>query len=136
VVYVVTVRTALVDGIQAALKTNAIVHCRSSPEFIAALVKKVPSKSECAIIDFESVADAERIIDFVQSSPSINSLRLIAICSDDDYDVLPNAIASSLNGVVFTPFTAMQIAAVVASVCGPHDPAEGLRGDKLSSDEH
>jgi hypothetical protein len=120
-VYVVTGRAGVLDAVKAALKTDAVVHCRNANETIAAVVPRKPSKSECAIIDLASVPDAERIITFIQSSPSVANLRIVALCSDEQYDALPEHVAISLNGVILTPYSAMDIASVVASICGPYD---------------
>lgn len=126
-VYVVTGRVAVLDAVKAALKTEAIVHCRDARDTIAAVVPRKPSKSECAIIDFASVPDAERIITFIQSSPPVANLRIVALCSDEQYDALPDHVAISLNGVILAPYTAMDIASVVASISGFYDSGADVR---------
>lgn len=125
-VYVVTRQEALVDAVKAGLKTEAIIHCRSSAELLAGILRQSNSKAECVVIDL-SIDDAERILTFIQSSPSTSKLPIVAVCSDGAYDELPDLVARSLNGVVLTPYTAMEIAAVVASVCGALDEGARIR---------
>lgn len=125
-IYIVTGQEALLDAVRAALKTKAIVQCADSASLLAAILRKTNSKAECVIIDL-SLPDAERILTFIQSSPPIRNLPLVAVCSDEAYDALPEVVAYHLNGVVMTPYTAMEIAAAVASVCGPHDEGAQIR---------
>jgi hypothetical protein len=126
-VYLVTAREALSDAVRAALKTNAIIQCPDSADLIGALLRKTRSKARCVIIDLASINDAEHLLTFIKSSLQIGRFPVVAVCSDAEYDALPETVANSLNGVIMTPYSPIEIAAVVESVCGAHDEGAHIK---------
>jgi len=69
------------------------------------------------IIDLATIPDGERLISFIQSSPSIRHLAIVAVGTPGNFDSLPEGVEPSLNGVITAPYTAGELAAVIASVC-------------------
>lgn len=115
-VYVVSCNPALPEIVTAALKTSAVSHFHDGAAFIGKLVRD--QREICVIVDLTTIPDAERLISFIQSSPSLLHLPIIAIGTPKNFEALPDGVESSLNGVIIAPFTAGQIAMVVAAVCG------------------
>jgi len=101
----------------AAFKTSAVAHSPDGARFIEKILRDPVAKETCVIVDLATVPDGERLIFFVQSSPSIRSLPIVALGTRSDFDSLSPGIEPSLNGVVTAPYTAAELAAVIATVC-------------------
>jgi hypothetical protein len=117
VVHVVTCNPELADIIIAALETSAVAHSPSSAAFIEKILRDPIAKETCVIIDLATIPDGERLIFFLQSSPSIRSLPIVALGTRSNFDSLSPGIEPSLNGVVTAPYTAAELDAVIATVC-------------------
>jgi hypothetical protein len=117
VVHVVTCDTALPDIIIAALKTSAVAHFPSGAVFIERIVRDPIAKETCVILDLATIPDGERLISFIQSSPSIRRLPIVALGTRSNFDSLSPGIKPSLNGVVTAPYTASELAVVITTVC-------------------
>ena len=116
VVYVVTCNPALPDMVIAALKTSAVAHAPSGSAFIEKIVRDPIRKENCVLIDLATIPDGAHLISFIQSSPSIRHLPIVALGTPENFDSLPEGVESSLNGVVTAPYTAGELAAVIATV--------------------
>jgi hypothetical protein len=101
----------------AALKTSAVAHTPSGSAFIEKIVRDPLSKASCVIIDLATIPDGEHLISFIQSSPSIRHIPIVALGTPEHFDALSEGVEHSLNGVITAPYTAGEIAVVIASVC-------------------
>jgi hypothetical protein len=117
VVHVVSCNPALPDAVIAALKTSAVSHSPNGPAFIEKIVRDPIAKETCVIIDLATIPDGERLISFIQSSPSIRRLPIVAVGTRSNFDSLSPGIEPSLDGIVIAPFTAGELAAVITTVC-------------------
>lgn len=116
-VHVVTCNPALPDIVKAALKTSAVAHAPSGSAFIEKIVRDPIRKESCVLVDLATIPDGERLIAFIQSSPSIRHLPIVALGTPDNFDSLSEGVEPSLNGVITAPYTAGEVAAVIATVC-------------------
>jgi DNA-binding NtrC family response regulator len=116
-VYVISSNEGITNTVKEALQTDATVQTYNAEGFLTAALRRGHSKESCVILDLSTLSDVERIITFTKSSPRIAKLPIIAIGSEDDHDSLPSEVRFSINGVVITPYTAGELAAVIASVC-------------------
>lgn len=101
----------------AALKTSAVAHSPSGAALIEKVVRDPIAKRTCVIVDLATIPDGERLISFIQSSPSIRGLPIVAVGTASNFDSLSPDIEPLLNGVVTAPYTAGELAAIVATVC-------------------
>ena len=124
VVHVVTCNPALPDIIVAALKTSAVAHSPNGPRFIEKILRDPIAKETCVIIDLATVPDGDRLISFIQSSPSIRRLPIVALGTRSNFDSLSPGIEPSLNGVVTAPYTAAELASAIATACEEEKPAK------------
>ena len=116
-VHVVTCNPALPEIVIAALKTTAVSHSPSGAAFIEKIVRDPIRKQSCVIIDLATITDGEHLISFIQSSPSIRHLPIVAIGTPENFEALSEGVEASLNGVVNVPYTAGELAIVIATVC-------------------
>ena len=116
-VYVISSNEGITNTVKEALQTDATVQTHNAEGFLTAVLRRGHSKESCVILDLSALSDVARIITFTKSSPKIATLPIIAIGSEEDHDSLPSEVRSSINGVVVTPYTAGELAAVIASVC-------------------
>jgi len=117
VVHVVTCNPALPDIVIAALKTSAVSHSPNAAAFIEKIVRDPIRKENCVLIDLVTIPDGERLITFIQSSPSIRHLPIVALGTPENFDSLSEGVEPSLNGVITAPYTAGEVAVVIATVC-------------------
>lgn len=115
--YLISRSEWLVDLVKAALKTNAVEHVKDSSAFLSAVLTRPYSKEACVILDLATVHDGERIITFIKSSPRTSRLPVIVLGNEEEMDSLPPELEPSINGVLTVPYTAGELAAVVASIC-------------------
>jgi hypothetical protein len=101
----------------AALKTSAVVHARDAEAFFTAILPRSYNKEACVVLDLSTVVDAERIITFTKSSPSIKGLPIVALGTEDEHDALSQEAQLAINGVIVAPYSAGEVAAVMASIC-------------------
>ena len=116
-VYVISQNSAICDVVKAALKTSAVISVPNSLAFLAELLPRPSSKEACVVIDLATVADAEHIVTFIKSSPSVSVLPIVILGTEEDIDALPEELHTSINGTISAPYTAGEIAAVIASIC-------------------
>lgn len=116
-VYLISRSETLLDVIKAALNTDAVFHAADSPTFIACAVTKPYSKESCLIVDLATIDDAEHIITFTKSSPTISQFPIVVLGTENQIQALPQMLHSSINGFLSAPYSPGEIAAVVASVC-------------------
>lgn len=123
--YCVTTRESFADVVQAGLKNSGRVFSSAS-EVIAALVAAARPKCRLLIVDLATISDAGRLIDFVKSSAPIKDTIVIAVGGEQDYAALEPQTTEAISGFVYTPFTATELAMVVAGlVDGQNSEAEG-----------
>jgi len=119
--YTVTSNPAFADVVNAALKTETRV-CVSTSEAIAALLVTAKPKARLVILDLETVEDAGRLIDFIKSSPPVRDTILVAVGNERDFSRLDQRTCEALSGVVYSPFTAAELALVVTALAMELDP--------------
>ena len=90
-------------------------------EVIAALVAAARPKWRLMVVDLTTIGDAGRLIDFVKSSAPIKDTLVVTVGGEKDYDALEPQTVEAINGVLYTPFTATELALVVASLVGDRD---------------
>jgi hypothetical protein len=106
---------ALSDIVNAALKVETSLFACSS-DVITALLNTKRLESRLLIIDLASIADAGRLIDFVKSSVPIRDALVIAIGAEHHFNALDQRTCEQLSGVVYAPFTAAELALIVAGL--------------------
>ena len=119
--YTVTSNPAFADVINAALKVETRV-LASAGDAIAALLSPAKPKARFVIRDLETIADAGRLIDFIKSSPPVRDTLIIGIGTERDFSGLDQRSCEALSGVLYTPFTAAELALVVAGLAADLDP--------------
>ena len=119
--YTVTSNPAFADVVTAALKTESRV-LGSAGDAIAALLGAARPKARFVILDLETIADAGRLIDFIKSSPPVRDTLIIAIGTERDFSGLDQRTCESLNGILYSPFTAAQLALVVTGLAVDLNP--------------
>ena len=119
--YTVTSNPAFADVVNAALKTKTSVLVSAS-DAIAALLTAAKPKARFVILDLETVADAGRLIDFIKSSPPVRDTLVVAIGTERDFSGLDQRTSEALSGVLYSPFTAAELALVVAGLAVDLDP--------------
>jgi hypothetical protein len=101
----------------AALKRGAVAHSPNGARFIEKILRDPIARETCVIIDLATIPDGEHLISFIQSSRSIRRLPIVALGTRSNFDSLSPGIEPSLNGVVTAPYTAAELASVIATVC-------------------
>jgi len=119
--YAVTSNPAFADVVNAALKTETRVLV-SAGDAIAALLAAAKPKARFVIVDLETIADAGRLIDFIKSSPPVRDTLIVAIGTERDFSGLDERTLEALSGVLYSPFTAAELALVVTSLAVDLDP--------------
>ena len=119
--YTVTSNPAFADVISAALKTETLVFVSAS-DAIAALLAATKPKARFVILDLETIADAGRLIDFIKSSPPVRDTLVVAIGTEGDFSRLDQRTCEALSGVLYSPFTAAELALVVTGLAVDLDP--------------
>jgi hypothetical protein len=119
--YTVTSSPAFADVVNAALKTEARI-LDSANDAIATLVAAAKPKARFVILDLETITDAGRLIDFIKSSPPVRDTLVVAIGTERDFSGLDQRTCEALSGVLYTPFTAAELALVVTSLAVDLDP--------------
>ena len=119
--YTVTSNSAFADIVNAALKTDARGFASAS-DAIAALLAGAKPKVRLVILDLETVDDAGRLIDFIKSSPPVRDSLVVAIGTELTFSRLDPRTCEALNGVVYSPFTAAELALVVTALAMDLDP--------------
>jgi hypothetical protein len=113
--YTVTSNPAFADVVNAALKTEARVLV-SAGDAIAALLGAAKPKARFVILDLETIADAGRLVDFIKSSPPVRDTLVVAIGTERDFSLLDQRTCEALSGVLYSPFTAAELALVVTGL--------------------
>jgi len=119
--YAVTSNPAFADVVNAALKTETRVLV-SAGDAIAALLAAAKPKARFVIVDLETIADAGRLIDFIKSSPPVRDTLIVAIGTERDFSGLDERTLEALSGVLYSPFTAAELALVVTGLAVDLDP--------------
>ena len=119
--YTVTSNPAFADVVNAALKTDARVLVSAS-DAIAALLAAARPKARFIILDLETIADAGRLIDFIKSSPPVRDTLVVAIGTERNFSELDQRTCEALSGVLYSPFTAAELALVVTGLAVDLDP--------------
>jgi len=119
--YAVTSNPAFADVVNAALKTETRVLV-SAGDAIAALLAAAKPKARFVIVDLETIADAGRLIDFIKSSPPVRDTLIVAIGTERDFNGLDQRTLEALSGVLYSPFTAAELALVVTGLAVDLDP--------------
>lgn len=119
--YTVTSNPAFVDVVNAALKTEARV-LASAGDAIAALLGAAKPKVRFVILDLETIVDAGRLIDFIKSSPPVRDTLVVAIGTERDFSRLDQRTCEALSGVLYSPFTAAELALVVTGLAVDLNP--------------
>ena len=79
-------------------------------------------KSRILIVDLLTIGDASRLIDFVKSSPPIRDTVVIAAGTERHFTDLDRRTCEALSGILYPPFTASELALVVASLAVGREP--------------
>ena len=119
--YTVTSNPAFGDVVNAALKTETRV-CVSTSDAITALLAAAKPKVRFVIVDLETIGDAGRLIDFIKSSPPIRDTLVVAIGAERHFGGLDQRTCEALNGVLYSPFSAAELALVVTGLAVDLDP--------------
>ena len=119
--YTVTSNLAFADVINAALKTETRVFVSAS-DAIAALLAAAKPKARFVILDLETITDAGRLVDFIKSSPPVRDTLVVAIGTERDFGRLDQRTCEALSGVLYSPFTAAELALVVTGLAVDLDP--------------
>ncbi len=113
--YTVTSNTSFADIVSAALKTQTRVFDTAN-DAIAALLSGGKPKSRILIVDLLTIDDAARLIDFVKSSPPVSDTVVIAAGTECHFRNLDHRTCDALGGILYPPFTATELALIVASL--------------------
>ena len=119
--YTVTSNPAFADVVNAALKTETRVVV-SANDAIAALLGAAKPKVRFVILDLETIVDAGRLIDFIKSSPPVRDTLVVAIGTERDFSGLDQRTCEALSGVIYSPFTAAELALVVTGLAVDLNP--------------
>ena len=119
--YTVTSNPAFADVVNAALKAETRVLV-SAGDAIAALIAGAKPKARFVIVDLETIADAGRLIDFIKSSPPVRDTLIVAIGTERDFGRLDQRTCEALSGVLYSPFTAAELALVITGLAVDLDP--------------
>ena len=123
--YTVSSNPSFAAVVDAALKTQTRPYL-SSHHAITALLASARAKSRMLILDMDTIHDAARLIDFVKSSPPIRDTLVIAAGSERHFTLLDQRTCEALNGVLYSPFTATELALIVASLAVAREPDSPL----------
>jgi hypothetical protein len=123
--YTVSSNPSFAEVVNAALKTQSRV-CASSDHAIVALLSSRAPKSRIVILDLDTIHDAARLIDFVKSSPPIRDTLMIAAGADRHFTLLDQRTCEALSGILYPPFTATELALIVASLDVAREPDSPL----------
>jgi len=121
-IYVISRNPAIADKVKAALKTAALIEVPDASGFLAQVLPRAYSKEACVLVDLATVSDAEHLISFTKSSATISKLPIVILGSEQNIDALPRELLSVVSGIITAPYTAGEIAAVVASICEQQMP--------------
>ena len=122
---------ALSDIVNAALKTETFLFACSC-DVITALLTTSRPRSRLLIIDLATVVDAGRLIDFVKSSGPIRDVLVIAIGAKHHFNALDQRTCEALNGIIYVPFTAAELALIVAGLTSDRPDTPDLIASKSS----
>ncbi len=117
----VTSNPAFADVVKAALKAETRVLV-SANDAIAALLSGARPKARFVILDLETINDAGRLIDFIKSSPPVRDTLVVAIGTERDFSALDQRTCEALSGVLYSPFTAAELAMVIAGLAVDLNP--------------
>jgi hypothetical protein len=116
-VYVISSNEGITNTVKEALQTDATVQTYNAEGFLTAALRRGHKQGvlrhSWPVHPFWCRAN-HHVHEIIAKDAK---LPIIAIGSEDDHDSLPSEVRSSINGVVITPYTAGELAAVIASVC-------------------
>jgi hypothetical protein len=119
-VYIVSSNTIFAEAIEAALKMDAVGLYESASDVVGALTVREGLKARLLVLDFTTIPDAARLIDFLKSSASTKDVLVVATGDREQFAALHANTRDAIAGTLHLPFTAEQLAAVVAELREKH----------------
>jgi hypothetical protein len=114
---VVTTDAAIVQMVKAGFSFARVRHHRVTNDVVTFLLRNDASRSSLAIVDINTIPDAEHLITFIKSSAAIRHTPLVTtIASEDRYDTLTRGVLETVNGVITLPCSPEEFATAVDSV--------------------
>ena len=120
IVYIVSSNTTFAEAVETALKMDAVGVYESASDVIGALTVRDGLKARLLVIDFTTIPDAARLIDFLKSSALTKDVLVVATGDRDQFAALHANTRDAIEGILYRPFTAEQLAAVVAELREKH----------------
>lgn len=120
IVYIVSSNTTFAEAVETALKMDAVGVYESASDVIGALTVRNGLKARLLVIDFTTIPDAARLIDFLKSSALTKDVLVVATGDRDQFAALHANTRDAIAGTLHVPFTAEQLAAVVAELRAKH----------------
>ena len=123
-------RASLEELVRAGLNKRTLKVFTESTQLLPALLQ-IPNPGSCLLfIDLATVPDAARVIGFVKTSRSINSMPIVTLGTADDYDIFDQRSLASVNGVIELPCGPTDIATVVEPLTQPSPPSPNVTRDR------
>jgi len=123
-------RASLGELVRAGLKQRTLTIFTESTQLLPALLQ-IPNPGSCLLfIDLSTAPDAARVIGFVKTSSTINSMPVVTLGTADDYDIFDQRTLASVNGVIELPCGPTDIATVVEPLTQASPPSPNVARDR------
>ena len=115
-VYVLSANENLRDVVCAAIKHADVFQTAKPSDLVHAILARAALRHICVIVDLSTVANATDLIRLLQGSPPAAVVPVIVLGTTDQIDSL-REVQDRIKGIVTVPYTPMELAAVVMSIC-------------------